>query len=187
MPWPNAKQTRVVFTRTPCSKAALPSQRAESVSQGFNYSAWFNFLNLRNHLFPVLSLCTLTGSCCHSSTFLFWSCSSLGGWLRCCGRDSLEHTAALWAMYAWLHSLIGIKAEWPHVETREVHRGEHEKGNYDKAQLCGCVHAWVSRASAWKEIMYSLCNGWTTTIISFLKNLKIFYWSYLPIYEQTYI
>lgn len=70
--------------------------------------------------FPLCSVCTLTDSCCQSLTLLFCSCCSSSGRLWCCERDGLKHWSSL-GLYAWLHSLIGIKAVWPHVETREVH------------------------------------------------------------------
>lgn len=56
--------------------------------------------------------------------------SSQGGWLKCCEKDKLEPHGFSLSLNAWLHSLIGIKAVWPHVETREAHIVEHEKGNY---------------------------------------------------------
>ena len=96
--WPHTNSTRVVFTGAPSSNTVVPFQRAVSVSQGLNCSEWLDFLDFRNHLFPVFSLCTLTDFCCHSFTSLFWSCCSLGGWLWSCRRNNFKLTGPIWAV-----------------------------------------------------------------------------------------
>lgn len=72
-------------------------------------------------------------------------------------ENNFKHTGppSLGLQGCWSHGLIGIKAVWPHVETRESHRVEHENGNYYRTELCGCICA--CQVPAYKYILYTLC------------------------------